>query len=368
MCSEESYFSPDNNGLIIKLFHFKNIKMRKITILALSAVALILSACNPKDNATKINDKTIYVKTISVGNGDATTAENYIGVVEEDVSASVSFPVNGNVQRITIEEGQEVKKGALLAELDADNLQSTYDAAKAMLDQAEDGMARLQKLYDRNSIPEIKYIEMQTNLEKARAAEAIAKTNLKNSRLTAPFDGVVGDVLAEVGENVLPNQAVLTLMQIGVVKVKVTVPEKEINTFEAGQQVTVNVSAVGDKTYSGEVSKKGVVADRISHSYPVRITVENPDNVLLPGMIANVCRQSERSQSVLVVPNQCVMTDGNGQHFVWKVVDGKAQKQTVTIGQQKTNGVAITEGLNAGDNVVTEGYQKLLNGLKVAVL
>jgi RND family efflux transporter MFP subunit len=332
--------------------------------------ALILAGCSTgNSNSEKVvREKGISVLTYTVEHDKTLAQREYIGIIEEELSASVSFPLMGNVDKIYVVEGQRVKKGDLLAELNAYSLTSAHTAALATLNQAEDAMERLQSLYNKKSLPEIQYIEMQTNLEKARSAEAIAKKSLEDSRLIAPFSGIVGHRMAEAGENVLPNQTVLTLLIIDKVNVKIAVPEKEINTIYIEQPTSINVSAVGSNSFSGIVSKKGIMADPISHTYPVRIAVSNPDNVLLPGMICNVSIKNNADENSIVVPNKCILKDGNGNTYVWKIIDGHTHKQPIQTGQQKDGGVEITTGLSVGDEIVSDGYQKVSNGLKVNVL
>jgi RND family efflux transporter MFP subunit len=234
--------------------------------------------------------------------------------------------------------------------------------------QAEDAMKRIQMLYDNQSLPEIQYIEMLSNLEQAKAAEAIARKNLKDSKLYAPFSGMVGRIRIEMGENVLPNQTILSLLKIDPIAVKISVPEKEVNHIQIGQQAEIKVSAANEQVFTGEVFEKGIVADPISHTYPLRIRVKNPDNILLPGMVSDVRIEDTQVTQALTIPNRCVLKDGSGKSFVWKVINDKAQKQIIQTGKQKNGGVVVTNGLSLGDEVITDGYQKVSNGLNVVVL
>jgi RND family efflux transporter MFP subunit len=229
-------------------------------------------------------------------------------------------------------------------------------------------MKRIQMLYDNQSLPEIQYIEMLSNLEQAKAAEAIARKNLKDSKLYAPFSGMVGRIRIEMGENVLPNQTVLSLLKIDQVAVKISVPEKEVNHINISQEASIKVSATNNQSFSGEVFEKGIVADPVSHTYPLRIRVANPDGILLPGMVSDVTITDTQSTQILTIPNRCVLRDGAGNTFVWKVINKKAHKQIIQTGAQKTGGVEVTKGLSLGDEVITDGYQKVSNGLNVVVL
>ncbi|MGD9978333.1 MAG: efflux RND transporter periplasmic adaptor subunit [Bacteroidales bacterium] len=342
--------------------------MKKTVLFQFIGLAFFLSACSPKDSGQEQQKTNISVRIYTVGTDKKAVGKEYIGIVEEDLSVSVSFPLMGNIDKIYVVEGQRVKKGDLLAELNAYSLTNAHTAALATLNQAEDAMKRLQLLYDKKSLPEIQYIEMQTNLEKARSAEAIAKKSLEDSRLTAPFSGIVGRRMAEAGENVLPNQAILTLLRIDKVKVKISVPEKEINTIHTGQLASIRVTAASSGLLPGTVSEKGITADRISHTYATRIAVSNSDNTLLPGMVCNVFINDSANENTIVVPNQCILKDGNGNTFVWKVIDGYTQKQVIKTGKQKYGGVEIITGLSVGDEIISEGYQKVSNGIKVNVL
>jgi RND family efflux transporter MFP subunit len=331
--------------------------------------AMFFSAYSCKENSDHTDQENyISVETYTVVKDETPSRSEYIGIIEEDLSVSVSFPVTGNIEKIYVNEGQPVKKGDLLAELNSYSLTNLHAAALSSLRQAEDAMRRLQSLYDKNSLPEIQYIEMQTKLEQARSAEAIARKNLEDSRIYAPFSGIIGRKMADAGENILPNQAVLTVLQIEKVNIKIAVPEKEINTINIGQPATIRVSAAGDDHFEGTVSRKGVSANSVSHTYNTWILVNNQDNKLLPGMVCNVSIRNNMSEYTIVVPNHCILQDGNGNTFVWKVVNGQAKKQIIETGHQKSEGVGIISGLSIGDEIISKGYQKVSDGQKLRTL
>lgn len=129
----------------------------------------------------------------------------YVGTIEEETSAALSFPVAGTLARTYADEGQRVQQGQLLAELDPTSARQTFDAAQAALDQAKDACARLKQLYDAESLPEIKWVEAQTRLRQAESAYGIARKNLDDCKLYAPFTGVIGKRQAAAGETVLPG-------------------------------------------------------------------------------------------------------------------------------------------------------------------
>lgn len=133
----------------------------------------------------------IPVKVYDVKKDISFEEQNYVGTIEELYGSSLSFPIIGNVEKVLIQEGEPVKRGQLLAVLDKTSLQSTYDATHSSLLQAKDAYERMSKLYDNKSLPEIKWIEVQNSLQKAISMEEIAKKNLQDANLYAPFDGII---------------------------------------------------------------------------------------------------------------------------------------------------------------------------------
>lgn len=326
-----------------------------------------LCGCSSRKKDNK-EDKTIAVNSITASHATEYIYRDYIGTVEEEVSAALSFPVQGCILSINVREGQKVLKGTLLAELETGNLKSIYDAALATLRQAEDAMSRLQELYDNESLPEIKYIEVQTQLEQAKASEQIARKNLEDSRIFAPFDGIVGSKKAEVGENAAPHQTILTLLRINNVKVKTPIPEKEIADIVLNSTANIEVNALKGKKFIGRIVEKGIVADPVSHTYDTRISVANHDGDLLPGMVCKVFIGEGNTQNYISVPNKCIQFLDAGRKYVWIAEDGKAVKREITTGQLTRDGVIVISGLSGGEQVITGGCHKLYEGVKVRVL
>ena len=250
--------------------------------------------------------------------------------------------------------------------MDDTQARNTLAASEAALMQANDALQRMTILHDAGSLPEQQWVEVQSKVAQARAQQEAAKKNLADCRLLAPVSGVVGTRHVKAGETALPSQAVVTLLDVSSVKVKVSVPEAEINSIEPSTPSTVGVAAA-NKTVTGGRIEKGVQADPLTHTYDIRINVPNPDRKLLPGMVANVnFSPSEDIVTVPTLPVTCIQRPADGTLFVWTIAnDSTAHRQTVGIGQMSGNRVAITSGISAGQRVVTEGYQTLSQGNKV---
>ena len=250
------------------------------------AALLLAAGCSSSGN-TASTAGPLRVSTIVVEPREDLHAGIYVGVVEEENAA-------------------RVRQGDLIAELDATSARDAFEAAKAALQQARDACERLQRLYDAKTLPEIQWVEAQTRLRQAEAAYGIAEKNLGDCRLRAPFDGVVGQKRASVGETALPGVPVLTLLEIGRVKVRFSVPEQEIASITANNRVRVVVPALHDALFEAGRIEKGVEANPAAHTYDVRALLANRDGALLPGMVCRVTVSPASAVEEIAVPARAV--------------------------------------------------------------
>ncbi len=346
--------------------------MKKVLWMLLS-VMLLGSSCQQQSAKSGMKAPT-RVKTQVVSPGMVDNAQTYVGIVEEREATAVSFTGMGIIKRMLVNEGQAVGKGQLIAEMDDTQARNLLSGAEAQMTQANDALARFKMLHDNGSLPEVKWVEIQSKVAQAKSQLEVARKNLADCRLVAPVSGIIGKKLIGVGETALPSQAVVSILDISTVKVKVAVPEAEVGGINAHTPTSIQVEAINGSYQGGQI-EKGVQADALTHTYDIRINVANADRKLLPGMVANVRFVSDGSQAigskmipVTAVQKKTVSTSlqADGSLFVWTVgKDSMAHRSTVTIGQTQGNYVCVIDGLNVGDRIVTEGYQKLSEGTKV---
>lgn len=331
----------------------------------LGAVLLLATGCS--SSGTRTEAEPLRVGTLVVEPRADLDADVYVGVIEEFNSAALGFPLAGTVARIPVGEGQRVRRGDLLAELDPTSARQTFEAAEASLGQARDACNRLKKLYDENSLPEIQWVEARTRLRQAEAACAIAEKNLGDCRIVAPFDGVVGQKRAAVGETALPGVPVLTLLDIKSVKVRFSVPEQEIAALGADARVSLRVPALRDSLFVAGAVEKSAAANPAAHTYDVRAVVPNRGEVLLPGMVCRVTVAPAAAVEQIALPVRAVQQAGDGSRFVWRVEGDSVVRTRVRTGGFVGNGIVIEEGLRSGDRVVVDGMQKIGQGSKVSL-
>ena len=336
--------------------------MKKYVSVVLAVLAV--SGCQQRDEKKDPPAVRVGMETVSLGTDYSVNP--YVGQVEEQSSTAVSFTMGGTVRRVYVEEGQRVKQGQLIAELDETSAHNSLHSAEAVLTQARDVYERMKMLHEEQTLPDVQWVEAQSKLAQAQSAFEQAKKNLGDCRLSAPVSGIVGTKMVDAGETALPGSPVVTLLDISSVKVKVSVPEKEISGITADAAATIEVAALGGDTFHGGRIVKHVASDAMTHSYGIQIHLQNPSGRLLPGMVCNV-RFQQTSEPQITVPVTAVQRGRGHSLYVWKIKDGTAHQQTVTTGATYGSRMVIADGLTEGDTIVTSGWQKLSEGTKTTV-
>ncbi|MCK9159418.1 MAG: efflux RND transporter periplasmic adaptor subunit [Bacteroidaceae bacterium] len=329
----------------------------------LGTALLILVGCSNKKTNTEIEP--IAVKTLSVEPTTAAGNRSYVGTIEESYGSMLSFSNIGTVSQVLVDEGAKVKKNQALAVIDKTSTNNTYEIAKSALKQALDAYNRLSSLYKKGSLPEIKYVEIQTKLAQAQASEQIAKKALNDCVLRAPFAGYIAQRSVDAGNYVIPAMPCFKLVKINQIYVKLSIPEQEISKLKIGQAVSFTVSALDKKQFTGKIKEKGVQANPLSHTYPVKLVLNNSDYALLPGMVCSASINTNGQANTFIIPQEAVMLDNDGSHFVWLLQKSQATKRVVLTNEVNKQGVIVTAGLNNGDKVIIEGQDKVSEGTKI---
>lgn len=337
--------------------------MKMIKFSGMLLLAVCIAGC--KSNNKVEEKESVKVKIMEVSSYSGNEESKYSGTVEAENGTSLSFSVMGTVDKVYVSLGEQVTKGQLIASLNPTSLQSSYNAAQATLQQAEDAWKRLKELHDKGSLPEIKWVEAESTLQQARATEEIARKSLNDCKLYAPFSGVIAEKNIEVGQNVAPGIPVAQLVTTRLLKIKISVPETEISDIALGQKAEVSVTALNNQIFETTVTEKGVVANPLSRSYDVKMRVTDAGKSLMPGMVAEVALQKKDSTAQYIIPANIVQLDENNQSFVWLNNNGKAEKRIISCGEFTPTGVTVVAGLKSNDQIIVEGRQKVCNGTPI---
>ena len=323
-----------------------------------------LTGCS--DNTKGSSRGPVKVEVLVSGDDIHGETHDYVGTVEEKMGSSLSFEVAGNITSLRVDEGDYVSRGQVLATIDPISLKEAHRATLTTLKQAQDAYNRFLPLHKSGTISDMRWVDIESKLEQAKAAESISRQQLSHTTLMAPYAGVIASKDADMGTYVIPGQPILKLADVAQVNVKISVPESEISHIKLGDKAIISVAALGGATFSGSISEKGIDANPISHTYDVKVLIANSHGKLLPGMVCNAkVSSSNHDASYVVVPANCIELDVDNSRFVWTVVGGKAHQQPVRIGDFKGDGVIILSGIKPGDKVIVNGQQKVSEGMKV---
>lgn len=337
----------------------------KQTLFYVLLVAMFIGAGCRKQPYSHLTDRALPVEIEVVGTSSQQVRDSYIGEIRAMAEIPLVFPLGGQITGIYVKSGDRLRKGDVIATVDDTQAKSLNETAKAMLAQAEDGYARLKPLHESGGISDVKWVEMETNLEKARSMAISAAKRLEDCTMRASQDGVVNLKSIEVGMHIGYAQSIGSLMDVSFMCAEFMVSEGEIGKLQNGQSVSIEVPAIS-KTYMAKIREKALIATHLAHTYRVAadITTAEASKDLLPGM---VCRASivDRENSGFIISSGCIQTQQRG-HSVWVLRNCRAERVMVKIADFVENGVLISEGLQHGDTVISKGYQKMFNGAKVS--
>jgi membrane fusion protein (multidrug efflux system) len=289
-----------------------------------------------------------------------------VGSLRSDESVMVRPEVAGRISAIQFQEGQRVTKGQVLVKLDPSINDAEVRQAHANLKLAQTKFDRAVELAKTNFISSQARDEAENNLRVSEAALALVEARLSKTEIKAPFGGVIGLRVVSVGDYVKEGQDIVNLESIDPLKVDFRVPETYMRQVEVGQVLTVTLDAFPGKTFEGRVLAVNPLVDQAGRSIVIRAIVRNPDIKIRPGMFARVRLITQVEQQALVIPEQAIVPQGDEQ-YVFRVVDGKAARAKVDVGQRREGKVEVRKGVAANDVVVTAGQLKLRDGQPVTI-
>lgn len=341
-------------------------------IICLAAAFVAVTGCHGDDVAAPA-PQPVGVRVVQAAPAAAGTEAASVtlpATIEAGQSTSPGFTVGGTIRSIAVQVGDHVAKGQLLATLDDSSLRSAYDMTAASLEEAKDVYRRMEMLHQRKALADIKWVEVQSKLKQAQAACDLARTQMGDTKLYAPFSGTVSQKLADVGQSVLPSAPIVEIISSGALKAAVSVPENMIGSIHVGDPATVTSQAAGGGTFTARVTEKGVSADPVSRAYTVKLSIDSPQG-LMDGMVARASFQApatEQAPQETVLPLGAVMLGDDNVNFVWLDSAGVAARRNVTLGRMTDTGVVIASGISPADRVIVQGQQKVSRGTPLKIL
>jgi RND family efflux transporter MFP subunit len=352
-------------------------KLRKLSFATLAlATSVFLSACEEPQQAYVASSRP--VKTIVIDENMSGDTRTFPAVVDAIQKADISFRVSGKIQKILVKEGDEVKKGQVLAELDPVDFeiqlkdrQASYDTAKANYDRAK-------SLVEKGAISRVDHDNIRAKYHTATANLNAAKQNLLYTKLKANFDGIIAKRHVEIFEEVSLSQTIFSLEDVSALKIKIDVPENLMIVLngkkDTGRKLTAVFDNIAEQEFPLSFIESTTKADPNTKTFKVTLRMETPEGYnVLPGMTTTVHAQlfpdETASNTAILVPVSAVISNSKKQATVW-IVDEKS----MTVKPKKVTPGAIfgdlmqVDGLAPGDRVVTAGASFLRDGMKVSLL
>ncbi|EJE8733592.1 efflux RND transporter periplasmic adaptor subunit [Vibrio vulnificus] len=367
--------------------------MKLKPIVGLIVASALLAGCEDKA-LQQHNTIAPLVVTQEVLMLDYQPSNAYIGRMEAVEDTNITAQVSGYLKARHFEEGQLVEKGALLYTIEPSSFEAQVASAKASLAQAKASLKKAEldhqrgkNLLPRGSISQSEFdaltaglLGAQAQLEAANAQLKLADVNLSYTQIRAPFSGRISDSKVSTGDLVSPSSGILTtLVSLDPIHTAFSISERERlalgierikgdgSTPSAGVEVHLQLENGKEYPHLGRLDYLGNRIDTKTGTIALRAVVENPDHQLLPGQHIKVNLREKQAQSVVVVPRRAVQTDLEG-HFVMVMTPGEvAERRNVSLGAQVEQGVVIRQGLTQDDVVITQGLQRVRNGMQVRV-
>lgn len=300
------------------------------------------------------------------------TAENrpevlhYSGTIEADNSQSLTFSVMGRVIAVHVLEGQQVHQGQLLASIETEDYANALQIAKAAEVQATDNFTRLQVLYAKGSLPERDYIAARSALLQAQANTNVAGKKLADTKLYAPFSGIISAKLIDKGATVAPGIPAFTILKTDQVYAKAPITESDISKLTIGKEVMVIIPVLND-SIKGKVTIINPQADNTSRTYNVKVRLNNGSKKLLPGMITEMFVYTGSKQQDIVIPAASIVRDADNLTYVYVAsLQHKAIRRRITPSSVTANNEVIVQaGLEQGDKLIVDGQTRLEDGSSI---
>ncbi|OED39643.1 hypothetical protein AB833_14700 [Chromatiales bacterium (ex Bugula neritina AB1)] len=299
-----------------------------------------------------------------------------IGTLEAGQGVVITAEASGRVAKLLFTGGEQVTAGDVLVEQDSSTEVSRLEQAKSSLSLAKSNYKRVSRLYDSKVLSRADFDAAKSEQSMAQAQQDEIQIAIDRKQIVAPFSGRLGLSMVDVGQEISAGVGIVSLQAVDPMLVNFSIPQQALARVSSGLSVAVTADADPGKLYNGLINAIDTEVDNVSRTVMVQATLESPSEGtpewgLLPGMYVNVVVQLPENNSVLTVPATSVSFATYGDSvFVLEEGDAGglvARQQFVQLGERRGDFVAVSQGLEAGQRVVSEGVFKLRNGANVVL-
>ena len=335
---------------------------------------------SPKTKAELVEEKNVEVFEVVPRSVSYTLTA--VGSLKTPQNVILSPKKAGIIHEILVKEGDRVKKGQILVQLDDVDARLQVERAEAGVKQAEaavetnrNALPRYWKLYESQVIAQQTFDELimkfkvdEARLDLAKVELNVARQNLSDHRIASPIEGVVNLKIASLGEhvNVAPKDEILSIVQMDPLELEFYVPENWAGKIRLGSMVQFTVKAFSEEKFSATLQFISPTADPATRNVKMKAVFANPDYRLKPGFFAEATVQTGINPKALAVPESALFSQ-EGKFFAFVVQDGVAHRKEVETGHRFEGKVEIMKGIQEGEQIITVGQEQLSDGTKVKV-
>jgi len=274
----------------------------------------------------------------------------------------------GKINMINVEEGNVVREGQVIVQLDDSVPRAQYREAEASFREAKRNLDRAEQLYERNLISEQEYQNIVTQAQIAESRYEYRRALFQYTTIYAPISGVITFRGVDRGDIASQREHLLTITNMDELVIRVSVSELEAPYLQPGDEVTVQVDAYMDSRFRGRIRRIFPAADPTTRLIPVEVELIDKNSRLFPGLFARVEFQTQQKPNVLVVPVNAVMTSPQGERYVYTVNDDTAYYRKVVVGMRTEEYFEVLEGLSENEKVVVRGATSLRDRIPVQLI
>lgn len=347
---------------------------KMVFVLILISLGLVHS-CSQKNQAQtpQTQVKTVNVETRSLSPSDFTSYVRLVGDVEASNDVRLSAEASGQVLHYYVKEGDQVTKGERIAKIDDSQLQKEQARLHAQTQQAKEAYQRQKSIWETDSIgSEIELLNTKYQYEQSKAALEAINVQIAKTNVTAPFDAVVENIIAEEGEIVSPGVAMVRLVSSKYVKITAGVPGRYADVVTVNDSADIWFDTQSSDTLTGAITFVGNTINQQTRTFRVEIAMPDQSRQYKIGMIANIRLRTVQRPNVIVVGKEFIYQRNN--HYVVYTV-GKndeghlvARQIPIAMGPSYANNVVIEKGLQPNDRLITVGSSFLDDGMRIQIV
>ena len=356
-CTQETTTMPEDLDGRIKMLNTLKKEMKDLE----AKIAVV------QDSISVLEPEKVNKRPVSVIKPEVSEFKHYISVqgsLMSDDMVNASSDLGGRVMKLNVKEGQNVRKGQLIANLDMETLDKQRAELLKTLELAEEVYGRQERLWNQNIGSELQYLQAKNNKERLEKSLETLDFNKAKSKVYAPISGSVLSLNIKAGEMAGPGMPIVTLLNVSNIKVSAEVPESYLKAIKKGDKIEVELPALGE-TRTATINLIGNAINPANRTFKIEASLRNSDKVLKPNLLANVRLNDYTKADAISIPVELVQQEVGGKSYVYAVQEKDknltAQKMYVTTGEVQDGNIIINEGLKGDEQLILDGARMVVN-------